>query len=103
MPVDGAKVMSKGLSGLGVAACLGPALGGLLGEAFGWRATLVALVVAGAVTLYVVWRYFEETLHEAHPAALHPATLARTVREITVNRRFWVFSQIGRASCRERV
>lgn len=97
-PVDGAKIMSKGLSGLGVAACLGPALGGLLGEAFGWRATLVALVVAGAVTLYVVWRYFEETLHEAHPAALHPATLARTAREIAVNRRFWVFSLLSTCS-----
>jgi DHA1 family bicyclomycin/chloramphenicol resistance-like MFS transporter len=97
-PLDGARVMSKGLSGLGVAACLGPALGGLLGEVFGWRATLVALVVAGAVTLYVVWRYFQETLHAAHPQALHPATLLRTVGEIAVNRRFWLFSLLSTCS-----
>lgn len=34
-PLEGARAMSKGLSGLGVAACLSPWIGGLLAEWFG--------------------------------------------------------------------
>ena len=34
-PQEGARAMSKGLSGLGVAACLSPPLGGVLAEWFG--------------------------------------------------------------------
>lgn len=97
-PIDGAKVMSKGLSGLGVAACLGPALGGLLGEFLGWRATLFALVIAGGITLYVVWSYFAETLSAPHPDALRPAMLLRTAGEILGNRRFWAFSLLSTCS-----
>ena len=32
--------MSKGLTGLGFSACLGPLAGGLIAEGLGWRATL---------------------------------------------------------------
>ncbi len=57
-------------------------IGGLLAEWFGWRATLLALTVMGAITLFVVARYFQETLHERHPEALQPAVLLRTARGI---------------------
>jgi DHA1 family bicyclomycin/chloramphenicol resistance-like MFS transporter len=40
-PVDAARAMSKGLSGLGVIACASAPLGGLLSDLFGWRATLL--------------------------------------------------------------
>ena len=39
-PEAGARAMSKGLSGLGVAACVSPPLGGLIAEFFGWRAAM---------------------------------------------------------------
>ena len=42
-PIDGAKVMSKGLSGLGVIACLSAPVGGLLVSYWNATATLMAL------------------------------------------------------------
>ena len=97
-PQEGARTMSKGLSGLGVAACLSPWIGGLLAEWFGWRATLIALTVMGAITLLVVARYFKETLHERHPEALHPAVLARTARQILSNGSFWAMALLSSAT-----
>ena len=97
-PQEGARAMSKGLSGLGVAACLSPWLGGLLMEWFGWRATLVALAVAGAVTFFVVLRHFEETLHERDPATLRPAKLFGAAREILGNASFWAYAGLSTAS-----
>ena len=97
-PQEGARAMSKGLSGLGVAACLSPPLGGVLAEWFGWRATLAALTVMGAATLFVVARHFQETLHERHPEALQPAVLLRTARAIVGNRSFWTCASLCTAS-----
>ena len=97
-PLEGARAMSKGLSGLGVAACLSPWIGGLLAEWLGWRATLLALTVMGAITLLVVARYFKETLHERHPEALQPAVLLRTARAIVGNRSFWTYASLCTAS-----
>ena len=97
-PQEGARAMSKGLSGLGVAACLSPWIGGLLAEWFGWRATLLALTVMGAITLLVVLRTFRETLHERNPEALQPAVLLRTARGILGNRSFWTYASLCTAS-----
>ena len=57
-PTEGARIMSKGLTGLGVIACASAPLGGLLSDLFGWRMALLALAVFGAVTLAVLaWRF----------------------------------------------
>jgi DHA1 family bicyclomycin/chloramphenicol resistance-like MFS transporter len=94
-PLEGARIMSKGLTGLGMFACLSAPLGGLLSDAFGWRVTLFAQVVFGAFTLAVVaWR-FEETLTKKNPLALQPATLLRTWREIVRNPTFLTFSALA--------
>jgi MFS transporter, DHA1 family, multidrug resistance protein len=42
-PSEGARVMSKGLTGLGVIACAASPTGGLLSDLFGWRVSLMAL------------------------------------------------------------
>ena len=97
-PVEGARMMSKGLSGLGVAACLGPAIGGLLSQWLGWQSTLIALVLVGALTLGVVWRYFEESLPQPHPDALAPAQLLATARQITGSGRFWAHALLSTCS-----
>lgn len=97
-PQEGARAMSKGLSGLGVAACLSPPLGGLLAEWFGWRATLLALTVMGGATLFVVARHFQETLHDRHPEALQAAVLLRTARTIVGNGSFWAYAALCTAS-----
>jgi DHA1 family bicyclomycin/chloramphenicol resistance-like MFS transporter len=97
-PEAGARAMSKGLSGLGVAACLSPMLGGAVAQSFGWRAALAMLVLAGAGTLWVVARRFRETLQAPNPRALQPATMARTWGEILGNGTFWSFALLSTAS-----
>ena len=50
-PAQGATVMSQGLTGLGIIACISGPLGGMLTDWLGWRTALVALAVFGAGTL----------------------------------------------------
>ncbi|MBA4263132.1 MAG: Bcr/CflA family drug resistance efflux transporter, partial [Comamonadaceae bacterium] len=91
-PSEGARVMSKGLTGLGMIACLSAPVGGLLAEHFGWRATLLALAVFGALTLVVVALRFEETLAQKNPRALEPLTLLRTWGQIVRHPTFWAYT-----------
>ena len=46
--------MSRGLSGLGVIACLCAPLGGLLADQYGWRHALSALGVFGVASLTLI-------------------------------------------------
>jgi DHA1 family bicyclomycin/chloramphenicol resistance-like MFS transporter len=97
-PVQGARVMSKGLTGLGVIAFLSAPLGGLLTDAFSWRIALLALAVFGAITLgLIAWR-FEETLQRQNPKALQAATLLATWKSILQNPTFLAFSALSAAS-----
>ncbi len=98
LPKDGAHIMSKGLSGLGALACISAPVGGLLAQYAGWRATLTAVAVFGALTLaLVVWR-FKETLAIKNPQALQTATLISTWRAILGNPTFLAFSALSAAS-----
>jgi MFS transporter, DHA1 family, multidrug resistance protein len=97
-PLEGARVMSKGLSGLGVLACICAPLGGLLSELYGWRIALAALAVFGAATLALVGLRFEESLANKNPRALHPATLFHTWLKILRNPTFLAFSALTAAS-----
>ena len=98
LPTEGARIMSKGLSGLGVLACISAPLGGVLSEVFGWRAALLVLVVFGAGTLAVVVLRFEETLQQKNPLALRPAMLIRTWLQILREPTFLAFSALSVAS-----
>lgn len=97
-PLQGARVMSKGLTGLGVIACLSAPLGGLLSDAFGWRAALLALAVFGALALAVVAWKFEETVAHKNPNALRPAQLLKTWLGIARHPTFLAFSALSAAS-----
>ena len=97
-PQEGARIMSKGLSGLGVLACICAPLGGLLAELFGWRAALMALAVFGAGALLLIALRFEETLQHKNPQALQPATLLKTWFTICSNPTFLAFSALSAAS-----
>ncbi|MDO9291622.1 MAG: Bcr/CflA family efflux MFS transporter [Hydrogenophaga sp.] len=97
-PVDGARIMSKGLTGLGVIACASAPLGGLLAQFLGWRVALMALAVFGAGTLLVVALRFEETLAQKNPRALEPITLLRTWWTILQNPTFWAFTLLATTS-----
>jgi len=94
-PVQGASVMSKGLSGLGVIACLSAPLGGLLTALFNWHAALLALSVFGAVSLTLIAMRFEETIPVKNPQALQFGTLMRTWLGILRNPTFLAFTALS--------
>ncbi len=97
-PLQGAKVMSQGLSGLGVIAFASAPLGGLLTQTINWRAALLVLALFGAVCLgLIVWR-FQETLQRKNPNALQAATLLATWKLILRHPTFLAFSALSAAS-----
>lgn len=97
-PVEGARAMSHGLTGLGVIACLSAPLGGLLSDLFGWRASLLAVAVFGAVALALVALRFTETVPAARRQPLHPVTLAATWVQILRHPTFRAYSALTVAS-----
>lgn len=97
-PTEGARIMSKGLTGLGVIACASAPVGGLLAEYFGWRVALLALAVFGALTLTVVALRFEETLAQKNPRALEPLSLLRTWGQIVRHPTFWAYTLLATTS-----
>ena len=89
---------SKGLTGLGVIACLTAPLGGLLSDVSGWRMALMAPAVFGAISLGLVALRFEETLAQRNPQALRPAVLLRTWWGIVRNPTFLAYPALATSS-----
>ena len=97
-PIDAARAMSKGLTGLGVIACITAPLGGWLSDQWGWRVALSALAVFGAMTcVLLIWR-FEETLRQRNPQALQWRVLVSTWRGIGQHPTFWAYATLTTAS-----
>ncbi len=97
-PVEGAHVMTKALTGLGVLTIITGPLGGLLTEAFGWRVAMFSLCVFGLLTLTLVaWRFTESNPHK-NPQALHPATLLRTWLGIARHPTFRAYAALSTAT-----
>lgn len=93
-PVQGARAMSRGLSGLGVIACLSVPLGSVLAQAFGWRWAMTALTVFGVVTLAsLLWRYVESAPSK-NMQALQPLTMARIWWSIVRHPTFIAYSAL---------
>jgi len=94
-PAEGATVMSKGLSGLGIIACLSAPVGSLLASWKGWHAALMALAVFGAVALGVIALRFSETVVHKNPRALQAGTLLRVWWMIAHHPTFLAFSALS--------
>ena len=91
-PQEGARAMSKALTGLGIVACVCAPLGGLLSQWLGWRAALLAVAAYGVGTLALVAVRLPETLARRNPQALQPRTLVGTWGNVLKNPTFWAFS-----------
>ena len=91
-PHEGARAMSKALTGLGIVACLCAPLGGLLSEWLGWRAALLAVTAYAVATLAVVALRMPETLAHSNPQALQPRALVGTWLQVLRSPTFWAFS-----------
>ena len=74
-PSEGARVMSKALTGLGFIALASPLLGGVLASVLGWRHALAAIGVFGAVCLGLVALKMQETARARNPQALRIAPM----------------------------
>jgi DHA1 family bicyclomycin/chloramphenicol resistance-like MFS transporter len=97
-PLEGARFMSKGLSGLGIVVCFCAPVGGLLTDLFGWRSALLALTVFGSVCLAVVAVRFKESLPQRNLQALQPAGVVSAWTDILRNPTFLAFSTLSIAS-----
>jgi MFS transporter, DHA1 family, multidrug resistance protein len=97
-PEEAARLMSKGLSGLGVIAILCVPIGSLLNAYLGWRFALLALAVFGAVTLGLLFFKFVETNQRRNPLALQPAILLSTWRGILAHPQFWAYALLALTS-----
>ena len=98
LPGDGARVMSRALTGLGVMACLCAPLGGLVSDLFGWRAALMVLAVFGAGTLALVALRFDETLAQRRLDALEIGSLLSTWGTVLRNPTFLAFTALTTAA-----
>ena len=81
-PQQGAQVMALGLSGLGLIAIGGPALGGWVASIWGWRAALALVAGFGALTLAFVALCLPETLARKNPRATEIGPLVAAWRRI---------------------
>jgi DHA1 family bicyclomycin/chloramphenicol resistance-like MFS transporter len=87
-PMRGTLMMSRGQSGLGLAALASPAVGGVLASTLGWRATLLATgIFAAAALALIAWR-LPETLAQRNPRAIAPAAMAAAWRRIAAHPTF---------------
>jgi DHA1 family bicyclomycin/chloramphenicol resistance-like MFS transporter len=97
-PVQGAKVMSQALSGLGLIACACVPVGGFLTDHFGWRWALTSLIVFAAVTGVLIYMTFEESLLQRNPHAFQPKNLWAALKRIGRHPTFHAYSALSTAS-----
>ena len=73
-PLDGMRVLSRGLSGLGVVALASPLVGAALVMLFSWHAAFVAIGVFAAIAGVWVWFYYDESRPVSAPADANALT-----------------------------
>ena len=81
-PHEGALVMARALSGLGLIAIASPLTAGVLVAAFGWRAALAAMAVVGAASWLFIALRLPETIRRRDPQATQLMPLLAQVRRM---------------------
>ena len=76
-PHEGAMVLARALSGLGLIAIASPALGGWLTTAYGWRVVVAAMGLAAAALGVFVALRLPETVRQRRAEATHIGPLLR--------------------------
>lgn len=97
-PQQGARIMAKAMSGLGLIAMLSPALGGLIAAAWGWRAAMLALACFSACALVFVAARVPETLRQRNPHATQMRPLLAAWRHIALHRSFVAYGLMNSLS-----
>jgi DHA1 family bicyclomycin/chloramphenicol resistance-like MFS transporter len=91
-PLDGARAMSKALTGLGIMACLSAPTGSLIAEFLGWRSALAVLAAFGLFSTVFILPRFRETLPQKRPDATRIGPLVRTWVEIVAHPTFRAYA-----------
>lgn len=87
VPQDEAASMIGYLTmGMAVVPMIGPAIGGVLDQAFGWQSNFVLLALLGVASLWLIWRDVGETARQ-RPASF--AAQFAEYPELLTSRRFW--------------
>ena len=91
-PHEGARVMSRALTGLGIIAMTSPIVGGVIVQWLHWQAALLVLAVFGAAALALVALRYEETVPLRNPQATRLGTLLKNWGAVLSNPTFraWV-------------
>jgi DHA1 family bicyclomycin/chloramphenicol resistance-like MFS transporter len=91
-PHEGARVMSRALTGLGIIAMASPIVGGIVVQWLHWQAALLVLALFGAVALALVALRYEETVPQRNPQATRLAPLLKNWGAVLANPTFraWV-------------
>jgi MFS transporter, DHA1 family, multidrug resistance protein len=97
-PPDGAQMMSRGLSGLGLIAIICPPLGGVLAQWFGWRGALGSLSLFGLATLLLVALRYQETLRTPNLQALQWRPMLRNLGHIARHPTFMAWAALQTSS-----
>ncbi len=97
-PQQGAHVMSRAMTWLGLIAVLAPMLGGQLAGRWGWRADLGAVALIGlAIALFVLYRV-PETVSRRNPHALSLGPLRAQAAEVLRHPTFLAWSGLTAAT-----
>lgn len=75
--------------GMAVVPMIGPAIGGLLDQAFGWSASFWLMFTLGAMTLMLTWSDFGETAHASGKTLI---AQFQEYPELLRSPRFWGYS-----------
>lgn len=67
-PVEGMRILSRGLTGLGIVALASPLVGAAMVAYFSWHAAFIAIGVFAASAGAWVWLYYEESLPDRVPS-----------------------------------
>jgi MFS transporter, DHA1 family, multidrug resistance protein len=76
---EGTRVLSRGLTGLGLVALASPLIGAFTVAYFSWHATFVALGVYGVVAFIWVWLYYIESRPDISPYDANTASKSATI------------------------
>lgn len=93
-PRQAARLLSYMSMTMAIAPAVGPIVGGLLTDAFGWRSNFWLLLVFGGLMLVMVAAALRETNRRLNPLATRPLHLARAYAGLLSHRSFLGFATI---------
>jgi DHA1 family bicyclomycin/chloramphenicol resistance-like MFS transporter len=97
-PAEGARLLARAGSWMGLAPLTGPLAGGLLLAAFGWRASFAVLSAAALLLALAAGLRLRETNRHLRPDALRPAALVASYRAVLQSPTWHAYAWIGAAS-----